>query len=445
MAAIAVARMRSFSVDGGPSPTLTSSAGAKKRSSNWLGEVGGDEAEIDLEEPLQAPRLEVARADEHLLAVGDERLRVQHGRIPEDLNACIEEPLMVKLLGRTARPVVRARRHEHAHSSATKSRLLDPADHAAVCHVRVDHVERVPGSVDELRDRGRDRPEPPRGVVEDDGGHRSGARVEGREQPGGAVHRNDATQPAEAGDEDELQLRDDRSLDADEQVVELAVLEVILDPGASDPADAAVDNHDLAVVDVPQAAEVPAGGATRVERAAGCARLDRARHAHLDPGLGEALVELSRASLGVGALPVDDYPHGHAGLCFRDEQLGEPVAHDPGTEPELVDVHGRCRGGDVGEDRWIEVAALDVERHRRGCALLELDRELATFDLRGREDALGRGGDASLGDDASGHGALTLLPRPSVSVAVSSPEWISAAGGGSRITRSSETCRRWRS
>src|SRR4029079_4029554 len=34
IAAIAVARARSLSVDGGPRPTLTSSAGAKKRSSN---------------------------------------------------------------------------------------------------------------------------------------------------------------------------------------------------------------------------------------------------------------------------------------------------------------------------------------------------------------------------------------------------------------------------
>ena len=73
------------------------------------------------------------------------------------------------------------------------------------------------------------------------------------------VDRDLATEPAQAGDEHELELRDDRALDAHEQVVELAVLEVILDPGAADPADPAVDDHDLAVVDVPEAAQVPAG------------------------------------------------------------------------------------------------------------------------------------------------------------------------------------------
>ena len=76
--------------------------------------------------------------------------------------------------------------------------------------------------------------------------------------------RDVAAEPAQARDEDELQLRDDRPLDAHEQVVELAVLEMILDPGAADPADPAVDDDDLAMVDVSEAAEVPAGGAARI-------------------------------------------------------------------------------------------------------------------------------------------------------------------------------------
>ena len=300
-------------------------------------------------------------------------------------------------------------------------------------------------SVDELGDRGRDRPEPPRRVVEHDRGDRARSLVEWREELRGAGRRDVATEPAQAGHEHELELRHDRALDAHEQVVELAVLEVILDPGAADPADPAVDDHDLAVVDVPEAAQVPTAGPARVQRPSRRPRLDRAGHAHLNPGLRQPLVELPRAALGVGSLPVDDHPHRHTVPCLRDQDLREPVAHDAGTEPELVDVDGRRRSGDIREHRRIEVAALDVERHRRGGALLELDRELAARYLRGGEDALGGRGDVSAGDDGSGHGALTLLPRPSMSVAVSSPEWISAAGGGSRITRSSETCRRWRS
>ena len=80
-------------------------------------------------------------------------------------------------------------------------------------------------------------------------------------------------EPAEAREEDELELRDDRARDAEEQVVEAAVLEVVLDAGAADPADAPVDDHDLAVVDVPERREVPARGSALPERPDRRARL----------------------------------------------------------------------------------------------------------------------------------------------------------------------------
>ena len=57
--------------------------------------------------------------------------------------------------------------------------------------------------------------------------------------------------------------------DAHEQVVERAVLEVILDSCTADPADAAVDDDDLAMVDVPEPAQVPAGLAAGPERPRG--------------------------------------------------------------------------------------------------------------------------------------------------------------------------------
>ena len=46
----------------------------------------------------------------------------------------------------------------------------------------------------------------------------------------------------------------------DEQVVKLAVLEMILDSRSSDPADATVDDHDLAMVDMPESTQIPATG-----------------------------------------------------------------------------------------------------------------------------------------------------------------------------------------
>ena len=60
----------------------TASAGAAKRSSNCARQRRRERSwHVDLEEALEAPRLEVAGAREHLLAVADERLRVQHRRV----------------------------------------------------------------------------------------------------------------------------------------------------------------------------------------------------------------------------------------------------------------------------------------------------------------------------------------------------------------------------
>ena len=80
--------------------------------------------------------------------------------------------------------------------------------------------------------------------------------VEGRAPR--ALEGNRPAEPAKARDEDELELRDDRALESDEEIVEATVLEVILDAGPSDPADPPVDDHGLAVVDVSERDEVPA-------------------------------------------------------------------------------------------------------------------------------------------------------------------------------------------
>ena len=66
--------------------------------------------------------------------------------------------------------------------------------------------------------------------------------------------RDRAAEPAEAREEDELELRDHRPGEPHEEVVEAAVVEVVLDPAAADPADPAVDDDELAVVEVAELA-----------------------------------------------------------------------------------------------------------------------------------------------------------------------------------------------
>ena len=89
--------------------------------------------------------------------------------------------------------------------------------------------------------------------------------------------RHRSAQPAEAGEEHELELVDDRARDADEQIVEATVLEVVLDARPTDPADPAVDDEHLAVIEVPERVQVPAPRTRRrrsglTARAAWCAR-----------------------------------------------------------------------------------------------------------------------------------------------------------------------------
>src|SRR6185437_13105978 len=108
-----------------------------------------------------------------------------------------------------------------AHLDPTSRRPLDPADHPAVGDVRVDDVEPRRRAVEEPRDRVGDRSVPPRSVVQHDGRDRSLAGLEWRKERVRVV--DPAAEPEEARDEDELELADDRSFEADEEVVESAV------------------------------------------------------------------------------------------------------------------------------------------------------------------------------------------------------------------------------
>ena len=123
--------------------------------------------------------------------------------------------------------------------------------------------------------------------------------------------------------------------------MEAAVLEVVLDSGAADPADATVDDGELAVVDMAEAAQVPVHCTAGSELTGTRAGLRRPHDADLNACARETVVEDAAASLGIGALTIDDEPHGNTLGGLRDQRLGEGVSRDARPEAELVDVNGR--------------------------------------------------------------------------------------------------------
>ena len=88
-------------------------------------------------------------------------------------------------------------------------------------------------------------------VVEDDGRDAGRHLLVLGKQTVQLAGRELTAEPAEAGEEDQLELGDDRPRHAQEEVVEAPVLEVILDARPADPAHAPVDDEDLPVIDVP--------------------------------------------------------------------------------------------------------------------------------------------------------------------------------------------------
>ncbi len=130
------------------------------------GEVLRAHEQVDLEEALETPRFEVACADEDILAVAHERLRVKHRGMLEDPHARVEQRLVVESLRGRACPVVRLRRHEEADPYTPAGGILDPPDHRLVGDVGIDHVERLARAFEQLRDGGRDRAIAPWSVVQ---------------------------------------------------------------------------------------------------------------------------------------------------------------------------------------------------------------------------------------------------------------------------------------
>src|SRR4030095_14078875 len=160
-------------------------------------------------------------------------------------------------------------------TNAAASCLLDAPDHAAVGDIGVDDVQGVVRILQQARDGVCDGALATRRVVEDERRNGVRPRVEVREERLDVVPRDRAAEPPEAGEEHELELRDYRAGHPQEEIVEAAVLEVVLDAGSTDPPDSAVDDYELAVIDMAEAAEVPAGRAVVAERTDRCPRLRR--------------------------------------------------------------------------------------------------------------------------------------------------------------------------
>ena len=158
--------------------------------------------------------------------------------------------------------------------------------------------------------------------------------------------------------------------------MEAAVLEVVLDAGAADPADSAVDDHDLAVIDVAERGQVPAGRAFVSERPHRRTRLRRPDDADLDAGGGEPLEERSRILLGLRSLPVDHEANRNSFGRLCNQGVGEGVADDARPKPELIDVNRGRRSADVLEHRRVEVPPLDVNVDGRRAALGEREPEV---------------------------------------------------------------------
>jgi len=182
-----------------------------------------------------------------------------------------------------------------------------------------------------------------------------------------------------------LQLRRDGTRDAQEEVVEPPVVEVVLDARATDPAHTTVDDDEFAMVDVPESVEVPpsrAGCRYGLDRGT---QLNRADHPDVDARGKKPLVERAAPSVGIRPLAIDDDSDRDALGGLRNQKLCELDTDRPRPEPELIDVNRRRGRCDVREHRWIEVPTFDMNLRRRGDGLVEEEPEIALSGRRTKQ------------------------------------------------------------
>src|SRR4029450_3244733 len=125
----------------------------------------------------------------------------------------------------------------------------------------------------------------PTGRVGEDG-RRNGVRacLELREERLEVLRWDRAAEPPEAGEEHELELPDHWAGGPREGLGEAPPPEISPDAAPANPAEPAIDDDELAVIDVPEAGQVPAGRAVAAERPNRYPGLRRADDAHIDPG-----------------------------------------------------------------------------------------------------------------------------------------------------------------
>jgi hypothetical protein len=227
-------------------------------------------------------------------------------------------------------------RDEEADADTSAGRVFDSPDHSAVCDVRVDDIERLARVVEQARDPIRDRPVAPGRIVENERRDAVGPRLQLGEERRDLGCLDRAAEPTKAREEHQLELRDDRAGDAEEEVMEAAVLEVVLDTGSADQPTRPSTTTTLRWSIVAELGQVPPSGAVPSQRPERRSKLGRAHDAYLDACGREPVVERLRAPLGIGATAVDDEPDRHALCRLRDQRLANASPTTPGLKPNWL-------------------------------------------------------------------------------------------------------------
>ena len=214
------------------------------------------------------------------------------------------------LLRRGARPVVCLCRHEEPHPGAAAGRPLDPPDHPAVGDIWVDDVEGLRRLIEQAGDRLRDRPVtgPARCGGRSRGSGSSRPSSRGKRTSGSRGRRSRRASGTPRGRRAGAARRPGPRRGG-------------RDRGSGRRRSGPRSRHPRPSRSARRRARPCGGrydprprrfqprGAARSERPDGGPRLRRAHDAHLHARSDETLVEAARASLGIGALTVDDEPH----------------------------------------------------------------------------------------------------------------------------------------
>ncbi len=216
-----------------------------------------------------------------------------------------------------------------------RSRRDDPPDDRPIGEIRVDHVQATARPGDGVIVRGAiGRCRSPGLLRRTSNGTRP--RSAGREEPVeiGRGLRQRAALEVPRQEEDRLELGDDRALDPEHHVVEPLVVEMVLDARGADVGDAAVNDDDLAMVELAQVVETPVDPpAAEPSRRGRGTRPGWPRPGPLLPSTrSTACVSRGRA----GCTRVDHQSDGHplANLLMRRSRKRSPIS--PGLKPKMM-------------------------------------------------------------------------------------------------------------